>query len=56
MLLVQANRRLRPILLFVKEAEELFVILPIPAGVVDVFETFVLDVARDFVERRKDVR
>ena len=54
MLLVQADRRLRSIFLFVKQTEELPVILPIPAGVVYVHEAFALDLARNFIERRKN--
>ena len=56
MLLVQANRRLRPILVLVKEPKELSVILPVPARIVDVLEAFVLDLAGDLVERRKNFR
>ena len=56
MLLVQTNRCLRAIFLFVIEAKELFVILPIPARIANMLEALVLDLPRDIVERRENVR
>ena len=53
MLLVQTNRCLRAIFLLVKEAKKLPVIFPIPAGIVDVRESFILDLVRDIVEGRE---
>ncbi len=56
MLLVQANRRLRAIFLFVKQPEKLPVILPIPTGIVDMDESFVFDLARDLVQASEKCR
>src|SRR5450631_2257118 len=55
-LLVQANRRLRPIFFLVKEPEKLAIIFPVPSRIVDVRESFVLDLAGDVFERGKNVR
>jgi hypothetical protein len=52
-LLVQANRGLRTIVGPVKEPEKLPVVLPVPAGVINVGETFVFDFTADVVERGK---
>ena len=56
MLLVQANGGLGMVLVLVKQTKELPVIFPVPAGVVHVHEAFVLDLARDLVEGRKNIR
>src|SRR5450631_3111401 len=55
-LLVQANRRLRSIFFLVKEPEKLAIIFPVPARIVDMRESFVLDLAGDVLERGKNVR
>ena len=55
MLLVQTDSRLRAIFRFVKKPKELAVIFPVPAGVVHVHETFVLNLTRNFVERRESI-
>src|SRR5438445_505177 len=44
------------VLVLVKQTKELPVIFPVPAGVVHVHEAFVLDLARDLVEGRKNIR
>src|SRR5437762_2171761 len=56
MLLIQANRGLGAILLSVKQPEELPVIFPIPAGIADVHEAFLFDLAGDLAERWESVR
>src|ERR1700675_850911 len=44
------------VLVLVKQTKELPVIFPVPAGVVYVHEALVLDLARDLVEGRKNIR
>src|SRR6058998_1048492 len=56
MLFVQANRGLGAILLSVKQPEELPVIFPIPAGIADVHEAFLFDLAGNVAERWESVR
>ena len=52
----EANGGLRPVRLLVKEPEELLIILPVPAGVLDVFEGFLFNLARDVVKSGESVR
>ena len=51
MLFIQADGGLRAIFLFVKQAEKLPVILPVPPSVAYMDKSFVLDLARDLAER-----
>src|SRR5438094_6079834 len=53
MLLIQANGGLGAVFLLVKQSEELAVILPVPACVSYVRESFILNLARDLAERRE---
>ena len=55
MLLIQTNRRLRPIFLLIIEPEKLPVIFPIPTGIGHVGEAFTFDLVRDFVEGRENI-
>ena len=55
MLLVQADRGLRTVVVLVEQPKKLPVIFPVPAGIVHVRETFILDLACDVVERRKNI-
>ena len=56
MLLVQADRRLGAVFLFVEKSKELLVILPVPTGIADMGETFALDLAGDLIECWKNIR
>src|SRR4029077_519761 len=55
-LFIEADGSLGMVLILVKQAKELPVTFPIPAGIVDVHETFILDLVRNFAERWKNVR
>src|SRR5260370_25329031 len=54
-LLDKTNSRLGAIFRLVKKAEELAVIYRVPAGVVYVHESFVFNLAGDFVEARESI-